>query len=56
MLTVGAGLLLIYGVTSYDLLSFAGAVAVVAGISLTASALPAGRAARIDPMVVLKEE
>jgi predicted permease len=46
----------LYGVTPYDPLTFAFAVALLAGFALTASYLPARRAARINPMEILRHE
>jgi putative ABC transport system permease protein len=45
---------LIYGVGRFDALTFAAAVAVVAGVGLMASYLPARRASNVDPMIALK--
>jgi ABC-type antimicrobial peptide transport system permease subunit len=64
---VGAGLLmafglahmaanLLVGVRSDDPAVFASITATIAGIALVASWIPARRAARIDPMVALRDE
>ena len=47
---------LLYGVGPYDPVTFAAAAAAVALAALVASAIPARRAARLDPMVVLRAD
>ena len=47
---------LLYDVQPRDPATFGGAVALLAGVALVASWLPARRAARIDPMKVLRAE
>ena len=47
---------LLFGVTPTDPLAYAAVVAVLGGAALAASALPARRAARIDPIVSLRGE
>jgi ABC-type antimicrobial peptide transport system permease subunit len=46
----------LYGVTSVDALSYLVAVVGVAVVALAASALPAGRAASVDPIRALRTE
>jgi predicted permease len=46
----------LYGLKSYDPATFAGAVALMGLCAFAASALPARRAARVDPMTVLRAE
>jgi predicted permease len=45
---------LVYGVSTADPLAFGGVVALLAAVALLASWLPARRAARVDPMNVLR--
>jgi putative ABC transport system permease protein len=47
---------LLYGVTADDPLTFAGTALVLLQIGLLASAVPALRAARVEPLVALREE
>lgn len=47
---------LIFGVSSFDLVTFASVTAMLIAIALAASYLPARRAARIDPMQALRAE
>ena len=47
---------LLYGVAATDPATFGAVVGVLAAIALAACAIPALRAARLDPMVVLKQE
>ena len=47
---------LLYGVSPYDPLTFAGVAGVVLAATLVATIVPARRAARIDPLVALKED
>jgi ABC-type antimicrobial peptide transport system permease subunit len=55
---VGARLLtgLLFGLGPWDPITWAGAVVVVLGAGLAASALPALRAARLDPVAALRQE
>ena len=46
----------LYGVKPLDVASYLLAVAAVAGVALAASAVPAGRAASVDPMRALRTE
>lgn len=58
-LAAGAGRLLsglLYGTSALDPVALGGAVAVLTAIAFTANYLPAARAARVDPVEVLKEE
>jgi putative ABC transport system permease protein len=47
---------LLYGLKSYDPLTLLGAVLLLAIVAVAASSLPAQRAAKLDPMVALREE
>jgi ABC-type antimicrobial peptide transport system permease subunit len=47
---------LLYGVGAADPGTFAAAALLLAGVALFASLLPAARAARLDPVVALKED
>jgi putative ABC transport system permease protein len=47
---------MLFGVTPWDPVTFAGVIAVVAAAALFASWLPARRAARIDPMQALRDQ
>jgi ABC-type antimicrobial peptide transport system permease subunit len=64
-LVVGAGLAYgghrllqeqLYGVSSWDPTSFMGAVVIVVAVSLAATLQPALRAARVDPIVALRQD
>ena len=44
----------LYGVTPHDALSFGGVAAVLLAVSVAASIVPARRAARVDPVTVLR--
>jgi putative ABC transport system permease protein len=47
---------LLYGVSAADPLTFAAVVALLGVVSLAACAIPAVRAARVDPMLVLRDQ
>jgi ABC-type antimicrobial peptide transport system permease subunit len=47
---------LLYGVTAADPLTFMAVAGLLAAVSAVACAIPAMRAARIDPMLVLREQ
>ena len=47
---------LVFGVSPYDPLTLAAAVLVLVIVGVTASAGPARRASRVDPMVALRQE
>jgi predicted permease len=47
---------LLYGVKAHDPLTFLGVAAMLAGVALLASWLPARRAARVDPAITLRAE
>jgi ABC-type antimicrobial peptide transport system permease subunit len=46
----------LYGVTAHDPVAYVGTFAVLAGVSVAASWLPARRAGRIEPAIVLRAE
>jgi len=47
---------MLFGVSPLDALTFGGAIALLAGVSLLACGVPAARAARVDPTVTLRAE
>ena len=47
---------LLYGVSARDPLTFSGVAALLAGVALLATWLPARRAARVDPMLAIRNE
>ena len=47
---------LLYGVAARDAATFATVVALLGGVAFAACSLPAARAARVDPMLVLRQE
>jgi putative ABC transport system permease protein len=51
----GAGSLL-FGLKSYDPVTLAAAAALLAAVAALASFLPARRAAKLDPMIALRDE
>jgi predicted lysophospholipase L1 biosynthesis ABC-type transport system permease subunit len=56
---IAAGLVIrtqVFGVAGVDIVALAGAAALLAAAMLLASSLPAWRAARLDPLAVLREE
>jgi predicted permease len=48
--------IMLYGVAATDAATFAAVLAMLAAVALTACALPAFRASRLDPMEILREE
>jgi putative ABC transport system permease protein len=47
---------MLFGVSPWDAVTLIGVIALVIAVSIAASLLPAVRAARLDPMQVLREE
>jgi predicted permease len=47
---------LLYGLKSYDPLTLLGSMLLLGAVAVVASAIPARRASRLDPMVALREE
>jgi putative ABC transport system permease protein len=47
---------LLYGVTSTDVPTLAAAVLLLVGVAFLACWLPARRAARVDPLIALRDE
>ncbi len=47
---------LLYEVSAFSPLTFAAVAALLAGVALFASVLPARRATRVDPMIALRVE
>ncbi len=46
----------LYGVSPYDLSTFAGVTAVLTAVAIAASCLPVLRAMRLDPITTLRSE
>jgi putative ABC transport system permease protein len=46
---------LLYGISATDPISFAAVIALLVVVAMLASWMPARRAARVDPMTVLRE-
>ena len=47
---------LLFGISQLDLVTYAGVIALLVGVSLIACGVPALRAARVDPLVALRCE
>jgi putative ABC transport system permease protein len=45
----------LFGLTAMDTLTFAGGAAILCGVAIAASGLPARRAARVDPAIALRQ-
>jgi putative ABC transport system permease protein len=47
---------LVFGVSVHDLATFAGVAGVLMIVTLAACVIPAGRAARVDPLAALRQD
>jgi predicted permease len=47
---------LLFGVTATDAVTFSAVAVILASVAFAATVIPAGRAARVDPMVALRED
>jgi ABC-type antimicrobial peptide transport system permease subunit len=47
---------MLFGVSPWDAITMTGVIVLVIAVSIVASLLPAARAARVEPMRVLREE
>jgi putative ABC transport system permease protein len=47
---------LIFGVSAYDWVTFGSVAALLTGVALVASYIPARRAVRVDPVIALRYE
>ena len=56
LLTMRAAASLLFGLKSYDPVTLSLAAVLLAGIAALASFLPARRAAKLDPMIALRDE
>ncbi len=47
---------MLFGVSTLDAITFIGAALVLGGVAMLATYVPARRAARVDPMIALRNE